>query len=78
MVFILNNNLELRKSDLVKLYVTKLRDIPNIYDAIILKRLGYSNKHVFDPALQNSSDAKRQDMSDLDDLFEDDFEEDDE
>lgn len=69
MVFILNNNLELRKQDLVKLYVTKLRDIPNIYDTIILKRLGYSNKHVFDPALQYIGNNNKQSEDDLDSLF---------
>lgn len=72
MVFILNNNLELRKQDLVKLYVTKLRDIPNIYDTIILKRLGYSNKHVFDPSLQYiGTNGTKQNADNLDALFED-------
>lgn len=76
MVFVLNNNTELRKQDLVKLYVTKLRDIPNIYDAIILKRLGYSNKHVFDPALQGlGGNITKQSAEDLDSLFVDSFDE---
>lgn len=78
MVFVLNNNAELRKQDLVKLYVTKLRDIPNIYDAIILKRLGYSNKHVFDPALQGlGGNITKQGMEDLDSLFVGDIDEED-
>lgn len=77
MVLVLSTNEELKKKDLIKVYVTKVRDIPNIYDAIILKRLGYSNKHVFDPALQNDGNTQRQDLSDLEDLYLDTFEEDD-
>ena len=78
MVFVLNNNTELRKQDLVKLYVTKLRDIPNIYNAIILKRFGYSNKHVFDPALQSLGDnGVKQGVEDLDSLFVDSYDEED-
>lgn len=78
MVFVLTNNTELRKQDIVKLYVTKLRDIPNIYDAIILKRLGYSNKHVFDPALQGlGGNATKQGIEDLDSLFVDSLDEED-
>lgn len=78
MVFVLNTNDSLKKQDLVKLYITKLRDIQNIYDPIILKRFGFSNKHIFDPALQSlNGNATKQSVEDLDSMFVDAIDEED-
>lgn len=51
-VCVLNNTPELRKQDIVLMYITKLRDEPNTADACVLKRTGFANIHVFDPKLQ--------------------------
>lgn len=51
-VGVLNTTPELKKQDIVLMYITKLRDEPNTADACVLKRLGFSNIHIFDPKLQ--------------------------
>lgn len=64
LVAVLNNNPELRKQDIVLMYLTKLRDEPNTADACVLKRLGYSNIHVFDPKLQYIGSSGKSNTSD--------------
>lgn len=65
-VCVLTTKPELKKQDIVLLYVTKLRDEPNTSDACVLKRLGYSNVHVFDPAMQYMGGSDKQ--SSFDDI----------
>lgn len=75
-VMVLNTTPELRKQDIVLLYITKLRDEPNTANVCVLKRQGYSNIHVYDPKLQylGSGDTEDKDMNDLIGLFTDDSE----
>lgn len=66
-VGVLNNTAELRKQDFVLLYLTKLREELNNTDAIVLKRLGYTNVHTYDPKYQylgSGKDAKKIDIDD--------------
>lgn len=69
-VCVLNNTVELRKQDMVLMYITKLRDEPNIADTIVLKRLGYTNIHLYDPKYQYLGEGKNTGKIDItDDLF---------
>lgn len=69
-VCVLNNTVELRKQDMVLMYITKLRDEPNIADTIVLKRLGYTNIHLYDPKYQYLGEGRGTGKMDItDDLF---------
>lgn len=64
-VCVLNTTPELRKQDIVLMYITKVRDAPNTFDTCVLKRLGYSNIHVFDPKLQYLGSGDKSNSSDI-------------
>ena len=69
-VCVLTNTPELRIQDMVLMYITKLRDEPNIADKIVLKRLGYTNVHIYDPKYQYMGEGKNTGKIDItDDLF---------
>lgn len=69
-VCVLNNTPELRKQDIVLMYITKLRDEPNTADACVLQRMGFANIHVFDPKLQYlGSNGKNNDNDVMTALF---------
>ena len=69
-VCVLNNTPELRKQDIVLMYITKLRDEPNVADTIVLKRLGYTNIHLYDPSYQCLGQGGNSTKIDItDDLF---------
>ena len=69
-VCVLNNTPELRKQDIVLMYITKLRDEPNVADTIVLKRLGYTNVHIYDPKYQYLGEGKNTGKLDItEDLF---------
>lgn len=71
MVCVLNSTPELQKQDIVLLYVTKLRDVPNTANVCVLKRAGYANVHTYDPSLQylGNGGHESSDVSDTAELF---------
>lgn len=70
-VCVLNTTPKLKKQDIVLLYVTKMRDEANTSDACVLKRMGYSNVHIYEPALQYLGNGGKEtsDISDTSALF---------
>lgn len=64
MVGILTNDKALQAQDMVILQLQKVRDAAITVPSILLDRLGYSNKHVYDPSHQYMVNSGGEEMTD--------------